>query len=261
MGATEGTRGSSGPPCKDAIDLTTLLRQHEERLAFFDAIFGKLRRVADADVPDLVDRTGRDEQDLSGLERHRRLAIQSILQGAFDFVDDLFARMAVPWDHHPGRKTREHLDRLASWDAQIVPLEIGARDSRRLRLRLRLLLLRHVQRQGASDRQHRYRHNSSRLPVTSSRLQIETWLSAERERERFDAGVEKLDLELAVADGAGLPDQLIEPLFSGCSVAIGVDVSSMSGARRLAVDEHAEADGLPSIRPSHHEMKVARVKA
>ena len=66
--------------------------------------------------------------------------------------------MTVPRGHHSGRRSDEHLDDLASGDAEIVPLEIGARDSRRLRLR-------HAQRQGACDDRHRYRDDSSRFYV------------------------------------------------------------------------------------------------
>src|SRR5438094_316953 len=76
------------------------LGQHDERLPFFDNVRGELRRVAAGDVLYLVDRSGRDEQDLAGLERHRRLALQPILQQAFDGIDDLFARMVVRGGHH-----------------------------------------------------------------------------------------------------------------------------------------------------------------
>ena len=77
-----------------------------------------------------------------------------ILQQAFDDVGDLFAWMAVRRKRHPRGEIDAHLDHLASRDAEIVPQQIGARDSRLLRLR-------HVQRQAASDDQHRYRHDSS----------------------------------------------------------------------------------------------------
>ena len=134
------------------------LDQHDERLPFFDDIRGELRAVAAADVLRRVDRSGRDEQDVAGLERHRRLALDLILQRAFEDIDDLFARMRVPGERHSRREVDAHLDDLASGDAEIVPLEIGALDSRLLRPR-------HVQRQTASDDQHRYRHDSSRFHV------------------------------------------------------------------------------------------------
>jgi hypothetical protein len=37
--------------------------------------------------------------------------------------------------------------------------------------------------------------------------------SAESEVERFGAGIEKLDLKLAIGDLSRLPDELVEPLF------------------------------------------------
>src|SRR5215213_8561174 len=106
------------------------LGQHDERHPFDDDIRGKLRRVAAADVLYRVDRFGRDKQDLAGLERHRRLALEPILQHPFDGIDDLFTWMAVPGGHHPGEEIDTYLDDLPSRDAQIVLLEIGARDSR-----------------------------------------------------------------------------------------------------------------------------------
>jgi hypothetical protein len=45
----------------------------KERLSFFDDIRCELRRVAAADILDRVDISGRDEQNVARLERHRRL--------------------------------------------------------------------------------------------------------------------------------------------------------------------------------------------
>ena len=59
-----------------------------------------------------------------------------------------------------------HLDDLASGGAEIVPLQVGSFGSRLLRLR-------HVQRQTASDDQHRYRHDS-RLFSCGSALVLQT---------------------------------------------------------------------------------------
>src|SRR5262245_52510610 len=104
------------------------LGQHDERLAFFDDVRGELCGVAAADVFHRVDRSGRNKQDIAGLERHRRPALELILEQAFDGVDDLFARMAVPGGDYPGREIDAHLDDLAPRNAQIVLLEIGALD-------------------------------------------------------------------------------------------------------------------------------------
>jgi hypothetical protein len=49
-----------------------------------------------------VDRSGWDEQDVAGLERHRRLARNLILHQAFEDMDDLFARMRVLGETTPG---------------------------------------------------------------------------------------------------------------------------------------------------------------
>ncbi len=84
--------------------------------------------------------------------------------------------------------------------------------------------------------------------------------SAEDEVENLHARVEKLDLELPILNRLRLPDQLIKPLFAHRAVALIVDVEPMSGARRLSVDEHAEANGVAWRCWSHHEMQVAGVE-
>jgi hypothetical protein len=56
------------------------LDYHEERLPLFDDVRRELGRVAAADVPHRVDRFGRDEQDVAGVERRRWLALKLILQ-------------------------------------------------------------------------------------------------------------------------------------------------------------------------------------
>ena len=66
------------------------LHQRDERLPFLDDIRGELRPVAAADVLNPVDRSGRDEEDVAGLIRRWRLALDLILQRAFEDVDDLF---------------------------------------------------------------------------------------------------------------------------------------------------------------------------
>jgi hypothetical protein len=52
-----------------------------------------------------VDRSGRNEQDLAGFERHWSLALDLVFQQAFDDVDDLFAGMAVRGNATPGAKS------------------------------------------------------------------------------------------------------------------------------------------------------------
>src|SRR5207247_642084 len=57
--------------------------------------------------------------------------------------------------------------------------------------------------------------------------------SAEREAERLDAWIEKLDFELAVDDRALLPDQLIGALFGHNAAALLIDVSAVRRTGRL----------------------------
>src|SRR5215212_1149700 len=96
------------------------LGHYEERLPFFDDVRGEFRPVAAADVLRRVDRSGRDEQDVAGLERHRRPALDLILQRAFEDIDNMFARMAMPAERRPGVELDARLYDLAAGDAQIV---------------------------------------------------------------------------------------------------------------------------------------------
>ena len=66
--------------------------------------------------------------------------------------------MPVLGERHSRGELHACLDDLAPGGAEIVPLEVGAGDSRRLRPR-------RVQRQTDSDHQHRSRHDSRRFHV------------------------------------------------------------------------------------------------
>ncbi|HZY59755.1 MAG TPA: hypothetical protein VFE56_08335 [Candidatus Binataceae bacterium] len=81
---------------------------------------------------------------------------------------------------------------------------------------------------------------------------------AERERKDLHARTEKLDLELAICDGFGLSNQLIQTLFGHCAVALFVNVNAVSRAWRLSIDAHAKSHGR-SWR-CWDEMKIAGVK-
>src|SRR5918994_7517616 len=85
--------------------------------------------------------------------------------------------------------------------------------------------------------------------------------SAEREAISLHTRIEILDLEESIDDGLLLSDQLVEALFADRAVALLVDVSSVSGARHLSVDEHAKRHGGPPRWGSHHEVHVARMEA
>src|SRR5918993_1343319 len=85
--------------------------------------------------------------------------------------------------------------------------------------------------------------------------------SAEREAISLHPRIEKLDLELPISYGLGLPDQLIEALFAKGAVALLVYVSSVSGARHLSIYEYAKRHRHTSRWGSHHEVHVARMEA
>src|SRR5262249_3753679 len=84
---------------------------------------------------------------------------------------------------------------------------------------------------------------------------------AEGERIGFHARIEKRDLEQSISDGLWLPDQLIQPLFAQRAVALVVNVTSVSRARRQSIDEHAKPHGRSSRRRSHDQMQIAGMKA
>src|SRR5918993_5457032 len=84
--------------------------------------------------------------------------------------------------------------------------------------------------------------------------------SAEGEAISFHPRIEKLDLKLSISDRLGLPDQLVEALFADRAVAPLVDVGSVSGIRRLSIDEHAKRHRHTSLDRSHHEVHVARME-
>jgi hypothetical protein len=85
--------------------------------------------------------------------------------------------------------------------------------------------------------------------------------SAERERKSFHARIEKLDLELPISNVPRLPDQLIQPLVAHRAVALLVDVTAVSRARRLSIEEHAKAHGRSSRYRPHDQVQIAGVKA
>ena len=60
---------------------------------------------------------------------------------------------------------------------------------------------------------------------------------------------------------ARLTDQLIQPLLADRAIALVVDIGSVSGTRRLAIDQHAKPHGRSRRGRSHDEVKIAGVKA
>ena len=68
---------------------------------------------------------------------------------------------------------------------------------------------------------------------------------AEGEGVGLDAWVEEGDLEGALADRAGLADELVQPRVGDGAVALVVGVGAVRGSRRLPVEEHAEPHRRP----------------
>src|SRR5215510_3818355 len=85
--------------------------------------------------------------------------------------------------------------------------------------------------------------------------------SAERKGESFHTRGEKLDFELSVGGGIGLPDELIKPLFGHGAVAMLVNVNAVGPARRLSIDQHTKLDGCSRHCWTHDEVKIAGVEA
>jgi len=111
--------------------------QGDERPAPVDDIGGELGGAVGAGIGHRVDRSGRDEQDIAGPERHRRPAVEAIFERAPQHIDQLFARMAVPGGDGARGEIDADLDRLVPGEAEVVAQEIGARDGGPRRRRLR----------------------------------------------------------------------------------------------------------------------------
>src|SRR5262245_40385888 len=104
--------------CSPWLPRSCSVDQRDERIPFFDDVRRELCAAAGADVLRRMDRSGRYEQHVARFERHRRLALDLILERAFEDVDDLFAGMRVPRGGFSGRDLDDRLDGLASEDTQ-----------------------------------------------------------------------------------------------------------------------------------------------
>lgn len=85
--------------------------------------------------------------------------------------------------------------------------------------------------------------------------------SAEREVKCLRARIKELDLKLAIGDWPGLPNELVWALFDDCTVALAVDVSSVSDVRRLSIEEHAISRGSSARCRAHHQIHITRMEA
>src|SRR5215475_4915893 len=92
------------------------------------------------------------------------------------------------------------------------------------------------------------------------RSEIGCCKSAEREAKNLRTGINKFDFKLAIDNRSGLPDQLVQTLCSHCADALFVNVESVSGARRLSVDQDAKLNGRSWFRGTHDKMKIAGMK-
>src|SRR5829696_9163967 len=108
--------------------------------------------------------------------------------------------------------------------------------------------------------QRRARDNPSR-PWTSLVNALVILDLAEGEGVGVDAWVEEGDLEGALADQAGLADELVQAWFGDGAVALVVDVDPVGGARWLPVDPHVEPHGSPLGWRSHDQVQIPGVEA
>ncbi len=69
--------------------------------------------------------------------------------------------------------------------------------------------------------------------------------SAEGEAEELDARVEELNLDDALGNRSRLTDQLVGPLLSDGTSAVGIDVRSMRAGCWLAIYVHPEGIVVP----------------
>jgi hypothetical protein len=86
---------------------------------------------AGADVAHRVDYPSRDGQGPARVVHLRRLAVDLVLQRAFQDVDDLLTRMEVPDRGRVRLDVDARLDHLASGHGKVVALQVGAPQSRR----------------------------------------------------------------------------------------------------------------------------------
>ena len=79
---------------------------------------------------------------------------------------------------------------------------------------------------------------------------------AEGERERFDAGIEKLNLERPILDGTPLANQLIQAVAGPQPGAVGIDVPTPVVERRSAVEEHPKSNGTAARSRPQHQVQI-----
>ena len=98
----------------------------DQGFPLLDDVGRKFRAFIAADVSCAVNRSRRDEEDIPGLQRHRRLALESVLPRPLEDIDDLLAGMPVTRGDRSRIQFNAHLDHFASRGAEVVPLQFRA---------------------------------------------------------------------------------------------------------------------------------------
>src|SRR5579862_4029513 len=77
----------------------------------------------------------------------------------------------------------------------------------------------------------------------------------------LNIAVQELDRKDMSTHLAGLPNQLIEALFSDDAAAIRIRISSVTGTGRRPIELHAETDRFSIHAGAEHEMQIASIEA
>lgn len=94
--------------------IDTSLDQCDKGFSFFNDVSGELRPIAAANVLNAVGGSRRDKQNISRLERDRRLTLDLVLEQTFNHEDDLFAGMMMFGEHCFWVEINSDLEYLAS---------------------------------------------------------------------------------------------------------------------------------------------------
>jgi hypothetical protein len=73
-----------------------------------------------------VGHSGRDEQHVAGLERHRWVVGELIFERAFEHVNDLFAGVTMSRKRRSRGEVDARLEGLSSRDSEVMALKIDA---------------------------------------------------------------------------------------------------------------------------------------
>src|SRR5262245_30960826 len=85
-------------------------------------------------------------------------------------------------------------------------------------------------------------------------------LSSKGKRESLDAGIEEVDLERPRPHLTRLAHQLIETRLRDSTGAVGIDVGSMAGTWRFAVDQDLKTHRLAVGPRPQNQMQITRAE-